>query len=80
MGQGLPMASNVGPTHLWRAYATMDQTLRVLSGAGPVPPNKEADPSRLWTEANYRHVADPNDGFGTEFPGDYERLWGLNGS
>jgi ribose transport system substrate-binding protein len=78
MGGGIPMASNTGPTHLWRAYATMDQTLRVLSGAGPVPADKASDPSRLWTTANYQHAADPNGGFGTEFPAGYEKLWGLS--
>lgn len=78
MGQDIPMNSDVGPTHLWRAYATMDQTLRVLSGAGAVPPDKEADPSRLWTLANHQHAADVNGGFGTEFPTEYEKLWGLS--
>jgi hypothetical protein len=53
----------------------MDQTLRVLSGAGAVPPDKETDPSRLWTSQNYQHAADVNGGFGTEFPSGYEKLW-----
>jgi ribose transport system substrate-binding protein len=78
MGNGLPMASDIGPTHLWRAYATMDQTLRVLSGAGPVPPDKDSDPSRLWTMANYQHAGDVNGGFGTGFAAGYEKLWGLS--
>ncbi len=75
MGNGLPMASNVGPTHLWRAYATMDQTLRVLTGVGAAPADKESDPSRLWTVRNYRHAGDVNGGFGTAFPSGYEKLW-----
>lgn len=78
MGKDLPMNSNIGPTHLWRAYATMDQTLRVLSGAGAVPPDKNSDPSRLWTLANHEHAADVNGGFGTDFPSGYEKLWGLS--
>lgn len=75
MGKGLPMASNVGPTHLWRAYATMDQTLRVLSGVGAVPPDHDSDPSRLWTLQDYQHAGDVNGGFGTEFPSGYQKLW-----
>ncbi|TNC26868.1 sugar ABC transporter substrate-binding protein [Amycolatopsis alkalitolerans] len=78
MGGGIPMDSNVGPTHLWRAYATMDQTLRVLSGAGAVPADKDQDPSRLWTTKNYQEAAAVNGGFGTEFPSGYEKLWGLS--
>lgn len=75
MGKGLPEAVNVGPTHLWRAYAVTDQTLRILSGAGPVPADKESDPSRLFTLQNHLHAADVNEGFGTEFPSGYEKLW-----
>ncbi|HVV22202.1 MAG TPA: substrate-binding domain-containing protein [Pseudonocardiaceae bacterium] len=75
MGKGLPMASNTGPTHLWRAYATMDQTLRVLTGVGAAPADKESDPSRLWTLQNYQHAGDANGGFGTDFPSGYEKLW-----
>lgn len=77
MGKGLPMGSDVGPTALWRAYATMDQTLRVLSGTKPVSPDKAGDPSRLFTIKNYTEAAKPNNGFGTEFITGYEKLWGL---
>lgn len=77
MGKGLPMGSDVGPTALWRAYATMDQTLRVLSGTKPVSPDKAGDPSRLFTIKNYTEAAKPNNGFGTEFVTGYEKLWGL---
>lgn len=77
MGKGLPMGSNVGPTALWRAYATMDQTLRVLSGAKTVSPDKDGDPSRLFTIKNYREAGRPNTGFGTEFITGYEKLWGI---
>lgn len=78
MGGGLPMASNVGPTALWRAYATMDQTLRVLTGAGAVPPNKDGDPSRLWTISNYKQAAGVNGGFGSAFVTGYDKLWGIH--
>ena len=55
MGAGkIPMADDVGPTHLWRAYATMDEVPRVLTGAGAVPPNKDADPSRRFTPRTTR--------------------------
>jgi ribose transport system substrate-binding protein len=76
MGKGLPMASDVGPTALWRAYATMDQTLRVLTGAGAVPPNKDGDPSRLFTIKDYKAAGDANNGFGTSFITGYGKLWG----
>jgi ribose transport system substrate-binding protein len=77
MGSGLPMADNVGPTHLWRAYATMDETLRVLTGAGAIAPNKDSDPSRLFTIKNYKEVSGVNGGFGTAFVTQYKKLWGL---
>jgi ribose transport system substrate-binding protein len=77
MGKGLPMGSDVGPTALWRAYATMDQTLRVLTGAGAVSPDKAGDPSRLFTIKNYKEAGKPNNGFGAEFITGYEKLWGL---
>ena len=77
MGKGLPMGSDVGPTALWRAYATMDQTLRVLGGVDPVSPDKAGDPSRLFTIKNYTEAGKPNNGFGTEFITGYEKLWGL---
>lgn len=78
MGAGkIPMADDVGPTHLWRAYATMDEVLRVLTGAGAVPPNKDADPSRLFTPQNYQAVNAVNGGFGTGFVTAYTKLWGL---
>jgi ribose transport system substrate-binding protein len=78
MGKGLPMGSDVGPTALWRAYATLDQTMRVLSGAGAVSPDKDGDPSRLWTSRNYTHAADVNGGFGTAFITGYNNLWGIH--
>jgi ribose transport system substrate-binding protein len=79
MPKGYPMATDTGPSHLWRAYAVVDQMLRVLSGAGPVPADKAQDPERLFTMDNYQEVTSvPNDGFGTEFPTGYEKLWGLS--
>lgn len=77
MGKGLPMASNVGPTALWRAYATMDQMLRVLTGAKTVSPDKDGDPSRVFTIKNYTEAAKPNNGFGTAFITGYDKLWGI---
>lgn len=77
MAPDVPISSDVGPAHLWRAYAAMDQTLRVLSGVPPLPPDKETEPSRLWTLANHQQAAEVNDGFGDAFPAGYEKLWGL---
>jgi len=79
MPKGYPMATNIGPSHLWRAYAVVDQMLRVLTGAGAVPADKAQDPERLFTIDNYQEVTSvPNDGFGAEFPAEYEKLWGLS--
>jgi ribose transport system substrate-binding protein len=79
MPKGYPMATDVGPSHLWRAYAAVDQMLRVLSGAGAVPADKAMDPEKLFTIDNYQEVTSvPNDGFGAEFPTEYEKLWGLS--
>jgi ribose transport system substrate-binding protein len=77
MGKSIPMHSNTGPTHLWRAYATTDQMLRVLTGSGAVDPNKALDPHRLWTLKNSGDVTGPNDGFGTDFVTQYNKLWGM---
>jgi ribose transport system substrate-binding protein len=78
MGGGLAMKSEVGPTQLWRAYATMDQTLRVLSDNKPVGASKDGDPSRLFTVDNYKQSATgANGGFGSAFIGGYEKLWGI---
>ena len=73
----IPMATNTGPSHLWRAYAVMDQTLRVLSGAGKVSPEMASDPSRLWTPENASENAGVNDGFGTAFIDGYNKIWGI---
>ncbi|MBV9715978.1 MAG: substrate-binding domain-containing protein [Solirubrobacterales bacterium] len=78
MGAGtLPMGEDVGPTHLWRAYATMDEVLRILSGNQPLSPDKDGDPSRLFTKQNFKDVNGPNGGFGTAFVTGYQKLWGV---
>lgn len=78
MGRGqMPLATITGPSHLWRAYAVMDQTLRVLSGAGKVSAEKASDPSRLWTPENASENAGVNDGFGTAFIDGYNKIWGI---
>lgn len=77
MGKSIPMHSDTGPTHLWRAYATTDQMLRVLTGSGAVDPNKDLDPHRLWTLKNASEVTGANDGFGTDFVTQYDKLWGM---
>jgi ribose transport system substrate-binding protein len=78
MGESIPMHSDTGPTHLWRAYATSDQMFRVLTGAGALDPNDAFDPHRLWTLDNKDDVQGENDGFGTEFVDGYRALWGLS--
>ena len=78
MGTSIPMKADVGPTQLWRAYATMDQTLRVLSGNKPVGASKDGDPSRLFTLNNYKENAQENGGFGNSFISGYESLWGIS--
>jgi hypothetical protein len=55
----------------------MDETLRVLTGAGAIAPNKDSDPSRLFTIKNYKEVSGVNGGFGTAFVTQYKKLWGL---
>lgn len=74
----LYMATDTGPSNLWRAYTMMDQTLRVLAGVGPAPADKAGDPNRLFTANNYTEISNENDGFGTDFVKGYESLWGLN--
>jgi ribose transport system substrate-binding protein len=77
MGESIPMRSDTGPTHLWRAYATADQMFRVLTGGEALDPNDAFDPHRLWTLDNKDDVTGENDGFGTEFVTGYRTLWGL---
>lgn len=78
MGSGLQMKADVGPTQLWRAYGTLDQTLRVLSGNKPLGASKDGDPSRLFTLDNYKQNAGVNGGFGTSFVTGYQKLWGIS--
>lgn len=78
MGQGVAMGDDVGPSHLWRAYATMDQVLRLLAGVPAVLPSKDEDPSRLFTPQNYSQVNGVNDGFGTSFVTGYDKIWGIS--
>jgi ABC-type sugar transport system substrate-binding protein len=77
MGKTIPMHSDTGPTHLWRAYATSDQMFRVLTTGKGLDPNDAFDPHRLWTLDNKGDVTGENDGFGTDFVTGYRALWGL---
>jgi ribose transport system substrate-binding protein len=77
MGGSIPMHSDTGPTHLWRAYATSDQMFRVLTTGKGLDPNAAFDPHRLWTLDNKGDITGPNDGFGTDFVTGYRKLWGL---
>lgn len=77
MGESIPMRSDTGPTHLWRAYATADQMFRVLTTGEGIDPNDAYDPHRLWTLDNKDEVTGENDGFGTDFVTGYRTLWGL---
>jgi ribose transport system substrate-binding protein len=67
--------TDLSSSEAWRAYAAVDQTLRVVSGAGALPPDDEADPIRLFTTKNYKEAAGPEAGFGDAYVQGYESLW-----
>lgn len=75
IGSGNVVTGDVGISNAWQAWATADQTLRVMTGTKPVA--NEGIPGRLWTTANVAKSKGANDGFGTAFMTMYKKLWGL---
>lgn len=75
----IPSQSTARQSNLWRAYATVDQTLRQLTGAGALPPNDQADPHRVFLPSNAADIVDlPNEGFTEDFVTGYRGLWQTN--
>jgi ribose transport system substrate-binding protein len=64
----------------WPTYTTMDQLVRVLSGAPALPASKAVTPLRFWTPSNVGELSTQmsdsyiNSTFGDEF----KKLWGVN--
>jgi ribose transport system substrate-binding protein len=71
------VAMNVGEDTVGIAYASMDQTFRVLLGKTPVD---ERTPIRIWDDSNVDDAGTPpvvGKGYGTALSAGYSKLWGL---
>jgi ribose transport system substrate-binding protein len=70
--------SDAGESLAWKAYATLDQTFRVLLGMKPVAENT---PIRVFTAANVTDAGVPatyTKGFGNAYASGYLKLWGVH--
>jgi ribose transport system substrate-binding protein len=71
------VAMNVGEDTVGIAYASMDQTFRVLLGKTPVD---ERTPIRIWDDSNVDDAGTPpvvGKGYGTALSVGYSKLWGM---
>jgi ribose transport system substrate-binding protein len=70
---------DVGESIDWLGYATMDQTGRVLTGAGPIADGDEDTPLRVIDASNISETGTPpvaDEGYGTAYVTGYTALWG----
>lgn len=76
IGSGNVVVGDAGISNTWQAWATADQTLRLLVGAPPVA--NENIPTRLWTKGNIAQVKSGGGSYGTKFITMYKKLWGVS--
>jgi ribose transport system substrate-binding protein len=72
------VAALVGSPVVWAGWAIADQTLRVLTGQGPVADEKV--PLRVFDDTNIKTVdltAPEGRWYGTDFQSEYRKLWRL---
>ena len=72
-----------GESLSWIAYATMDQSLRLMLGEDPIPDgeNNTMLPLRIFDDLNVDEAGTPPDsaqGYGDAHVAGYETLWGLD--
>jgi ribose transport system substrate-binding protein len=73
---GTAVYSDAGEPLAWKAYATLDQTFRVLLGMKPVAENT---PIRVFTKANVAAAGNPaayTQGYGKSYVHGFLKLWG----
>lgn len=74
---GKVVTADVGTSNTWQAWATADQTLRVLTGTAPVA--DEQIPVRVWIKDNIDQATGDNaeGGYGDSYVAMYHKLWGV---
>jgi len=73
ISSGNVVVGDVGISNAWQAWATADQTLRLLTGTKPVA--NEGIPGRLWTKSDIANSQGTNAGYGSAFMTMYKKLW-----
>jgi len=76
------VAMDAGEDLSWLGWAFMDQALRILSGAGPVPYTTSPTPVRIWDTSNIAQAGSPpaaTKGYGNAYIPGFEKLWGVKG-
>jgi ribose transport system substrate-binding protein len=74
------MAADMGENINWLAYATIDQSLRILTNTNIIESGLEATPLRLFDDSNVGETGtppQPGAGFGKAYEAGYKKLWGI---
>lgn len=75
-----PVKMIVGENPANLGYAALDQTMRLLTGAGPIASGDEKVKLRIFDESNVSETGTPpalGVGYGSEWKPGYLKLWGL---
>jgi ribose transport system substrate-binding protein len=70
---------DVGESETWSGWSIMDQALRLMAGLSPS--NNEVLPLRIFDSSNVAQTGTPpvaGKGYGSNYVGAYEKLWGLS--
>jgi ribose transport system substrate-binding protein len=79
--EGEIVAMDVGENIQQTGWASIDQSLRILSGAEPVEYEGAAVPVRVWTAENVAEAGNPpsaSEGYGNTYKNEYLKTWGLS--
>jgi ribose transport system substrate-binding protein len=72
------VAADIGASASWTAYTQMDQVLRLLAGAKPVPTGAEYPALRMWAPSNVAQFSS-SDPYGTSYITGFRKLWQVSG-
>jgi ribose transport system substrate-binding protein len=75
-----PVKMDVGENPAQLGYAAIDQTLRLITGTGPVESGDQNIGLRIFDISNVDEAGDPpalGVGYGDEWKSGYLKLWGL---
>ncbi len=78
---GTDMEMDVGESDDWLGFAAMDQTMRILTGVGPIASGDEHIPLRVFDKTNVNETGVPPEfgkGYGEEWLTGYRKMWGLS--